>query len=768
MNIKYTSAGYSYFVYAARGAVMLLKSKLWYQHPAKTWNEALPIGNGRMGAMVFGEITSERVQFNEDSIWSGGYRNRNNPGAKQELKQIRKLLRNGKVKEAEKLSQYALSGTPEFQRTYQTLGDLLIVFDDIPNEIADYQRYLSLDEAVAITKFTANGYLYKREVLASNPADIIAMKLSTDNPAGLSFSARLVRNRFCENTGKLGDNGVYLTGSNGGADGITFHWVMTGHSADGEPDVIGEYIIFKNAKEAVLYITASSSFRFENTLGECIKIIQKAECETYDILRQKHVEDYKSLENRVTFSLDYDNKDIPTDQRLQKLKDGEFDNCLIALYFRYGRYLLISGSRRDTLPLNLQGIWCEDFLPAWDSKYTININTQMNYWHAEICNLPECHEPLFEHIRRMHSKGSVTARDMYGARGFVAHHNTDIWGDTAPQDTWIPSTYWVLGAAWLCLHIWEHYEYSLDDEFLLMHFDLLKDACLFFVDFLIENERDYLVISPSVSPENTYILSDGTHGTLCEGCAMDGQILTELFNVCIRTCEILNRDLHFSDTLKRLIKKLPPIKIGKNGGIMEWLYDWDEAEPGHRHMSHLFALFPGNGISVETTPDLAEAARRTLEMRLKHGGGHTGWSRAWIINFWTRLGDGRKAYFHLNELLRHSTLPNLFDDHPPFQIDGNFGATAAIAHMLLQSDSSNIYILKALPDEWKKGTISGLKAKGNLMISIKWEDGLLKEVRIAATKAYKGNVIYNRESKFIDLDENEVIVLDERLEIPAF
>jgi alpha-L-fucosidase 2 len=413
----------------------------------------------------------------------------------------------------------------------------------------------------------------------------------------------------------------------------------------------------------------------------------------------------------------------------------------------------MSCSRPGSLPANLQGVWCDSYQPPWDSKYTININTEMNYWPAEICNLSECHTPLFDHIRRMHPRGKEVAREMYGAGGFVAHHNTDIWGDCAPQDTYLPATYWVMGAAWLCLHIYEHFEYTRDEAFLAANFDLLKDACLFFTDFLTENKQGHLVVSPTVSPENSFVLPNGGTGVLCEGCAMDGQIISELFAACEEACRVLNRDTDFAKRLKSMRAKLPPIVTGKDGCIMEWLEEKEEAEPGHRHMSHLFALFPGSQISPEAAPELAAGARRTLMLRLSQGGGHTGWSRAWIINFYAKLGDGQEAFHHLNELLRKSTLPNLFDDHPPFQIDGNFGAAAAIAHMLATSERDTVYLLKALPDEWKNGSVTGLCAKGGLEIGLDWENGRLKRVQITAKKDYTGKLVYNGSEKGFELKE---------------
>jgi alpha-L-fucosidase 2 len=743
------------------------ESQVWYKSPAKEWVEALPIGNGRLGAMVFGGITHERVQLNEDSLWSGGFRDRNNPEAKANLEQIRSLLKAGKTSEAEELARFSLTGLPEFQRSYQILGDLFINFNGMDGEYEEYTRLLDLENAVSLVSFKIGGYGYEREIFASAPADVIVMRLSTTNPAGISFDARIVRNRLYDHSGKIDGETVFFGGVSGGNDGISFCCMMTGAVKNGEMNAMGEYLVFKGASEAYLYINAITSFRSSNPSVDCLSVLRTAKKSAYEQILKEHIADYQNIERRVSLKLKNDSEAsrLPANERLELFKKDFSDIKLIELYFRYGRYLLISCSRPGTLPANLQGIWCNDFLPPWDSKYTININTQMNYWPAEICNLPECHLPLFEHIKRMYENGRHTAEAMYGARGFVAHHNTDIWGDTAPQDTWIPATYWVFGAAWLCLHIWEHYQYTLDKNFLQEYFYLLRDSALFFVDYLLENERGQMIVSPTVSPENTYILSDGVSGCLCSGCAMDSQILKELFEACIGASRILNAEPELENELAALVKKLPPISISKNGSIQEWVEDYGEAEPGHRHISHLFALFPGTQITVKDTPDLAKAARMTLENRLSHGGGHTGWSRAWIANFWAKLGDSEKASQNIDLLLANSTLPNLFDNHPPFQIDGNFGGTAAIVNMLLQSDPGSLTILPALPGKWRGGEVKGLRAKGGLEVNIEWENGALVCASLIGKLGYKGKVIYGDSEITIDIAVGETVQLDGRLKI---
>lgn len=744
-----------------------LRERLWYDKPAVEWHEALPVGNGRMGGMVYGDVYKEKIQLNEDSIWYGKPMNRINPDSASNLSEIRKLIFEGKIKEAERLSLFALSGTPAFERIYQTMGYLELSFEYAESKHTYYERELDLEDGIVRTYYQLGDTVFEREVLASYHDQVIAIHLKVKGKEKLNFHCHFNRRKFINNVWHEGSNTIGFEADTGDA-AINYSGMLRGAcSKDGSIKAIGEFLIIEGASEVVLYLAAATTFRVKEPREECRATLNRVSTMSWEEIMSRHLMDYKELYQRVTLDLgEIKKRELPTDIRLENIKNGLEDNDLMTLYYQYARYLMISCSRPGSLPANLQGIWNEKMDPPWDSKYTININTEMNYWPVETGNLAECHIPLFDHLNRMVVNGSRTAKEMYGCRGFVAHHNTDLYADTAPQDQYIPASYWVMGGAWLSLHVWEHYEHTRDLEFLNSHYNILKEAVLFFHDFLIENEEGQMITCPSVSPENSYIMENGTTGRMCAGPSMDSQILYELFHAFVNASSVLEKSELVEET-KVLLEKLPKPQIGKHDQLMEWVKDYDEKDPGHRHISHLFAIYPGSMITKEDTPDLYKAAEKTLTRRLEHGGGHTGWSRAWIILLWSRFYNSEKAYENFIELLKSSTFPNLFDNHPGkngfvFQIDGNFGAAQGIAEMLVQSHNKRIHLLPALPKAWKDGAVSGLKLRGNIELELSWKDGKLEKAILVPKQDVNVLISYQGKQKELLLTKEEQVIITEK------
>lgn len=726
------------------------------------WNKALPIGNGKLGAMIFGEGNNEHFQLNEDTVWFGTKRDRNNPDAPAHLETIRKLILEGNIAEAEQLCKYALSGTPQSQHSYQTLGDVYFDYCGALQKTQDFKRILYLDTAIHTSTITDSetGIVYTAETFASQHYNCIIAQFSTSEKGQLNLAASLQRDCFYEKTEHTEDS-LYISGNLGGG-GMNFCCGMRIVSDCGHVEGIGEHLVARGATTVTVFLTALTDYRSEDPRRGVEDLLAQASSNCYEQLKTDHIEEYQSYFNRMRFCLDYEKQldELPTDKRLSRIDREHPDHGLVNTYMDYGRYLLICSSRGDCLPANLQGIWNRDYNAAWQSKYTININTEMNYWPAGICGLSDCHPPLFDHILRMLPNGRMTAKKMYGCKGFVAHHNTDLWGDTAPQDICISATHWVMGAAWLCTHIWNHYLYTQDRDFLEKMYPALKESVQFFLDFLIEIDGHY-VTCPSLSPENTYIMENGTKGCLTYGCTMDNEILLELFSHFDKAAAVLHeKDTDFIEKVRSYREKITPIRIGRHGQIMEWQKDYDEAEPGHRHISHLWALHPAHQITKDGTPELCKAAEVTLQRRLANGGGHTGWSRAWIMNMYARLWQGDQVYENLLQLLQHSTLPNLLDNHPPFQIDGNFGATAAIAETLLQSNEERTVLLPALPPQWKTGEVKGLCGVGGVVYDLSWKEGALTTAVLHAGCDTTLLLCYNTIQKQLSLSKGETITLE--------
>ena len=753
-----------------------LQNTLWYPHPALEWVEALPVGNGRFGGMVFGDPRHERIQLNEDSLWPGGPDWGNSKGTPEDLSTIRHLLIEGDHQEADRLLVEKFS-YKSIVRSHQTLGDLWIDFGE--RNVDHYQRRLNLDSALATVQYLTDGYAFSEVAFCSAPDQALVVHMESEHPDGFTCAVTLNRpddtgyptaktTSFDENTlimsGEVTQrSGILESGTFPIEHGVRFEVRLKAIHLDGNCSVRNDSLIFSMAKKVTLVIVAGTSWYEQDLASENMRKLAAINEKPIQTLLKDHVDDHQSLFTRVRLNLGNAELDsLSTGERLTRIQEGNPDPGMEAMLFQFGRYLLIGSSRPGTNPANLQGIWNEHITAPWNADYHLNINLQMNYWPAEVANLSELHEPLFDFIDRLRQRGRITAGSQYGMPGFVVHHATDLWAPAWMRSAQAYWGSWVHGGGWLMQHLWEHFQFTRDTAFLKARaLPALRECAEFYNAWLMEDPRDgSLISSPSTSPENSFIAPNGLQAASCLGSAVDQQIIREVFTNTITASEILEVEDEFIQTIRSKRDRMRSgTVIGPDGRLLEWDRPYEEVEKGHRHLSHLYAFHPGNEITADGTPELFDAVKKTLQFRLDHGGAGTGWSRAWLINLSARLQDGDMAHEHVQQLFAKSILPNLFDAHPPFQIDGNFGYTAGIAEMLLQSHQDCIHILPALPSAWPEGSVHGLKARGNYEIAMKWENNVLVEALIHSVNGGTTCIRYGDETRKLTLKKGEVFRL---------